>query len=287
MMSKESDEIEIAGRIAGIEKAPIERRTARNLALLGLFAAPWVGFLAMALKPNPRQMWAQRWPTLTFVGLYQIALDRCVEIEGIEHLPPAGPVILAGNHINKTAMDAMLLGSKILIKRGGLAKFVSQADPPDRLLKHFVRLLGNAEGVILPVQEGMTTNAMIEFLRNPEAFKREQPILGIFPVGSADRDFEAHMKKTWHTGAAVAAYETGAPIVPFFIEGLPGYWGPFDMLKAVAAPLVRSKPFEFKIRLGAQIRCDMLNGERNYAELTERVRQAVLQLAIDSKAFKS
>src|SRR6266851_717912 len=153
MMSKESDEIEIAGSVASIEKAP-EKHTARNLALLGLAAAPWVGFLAIALKPSPRQMWAQRWPTITFVGLYQIALDRCVEIEGLDHLPTTGPVILAGNHINKTAMDAMLLGSKILIKRRGLAKFVSQADPPDRLLKHFVRLLGSAEGVILPVQEG-------------------------------------------------------------------------------------------------------------------------------------
>ena len=102
-----------------------DRRRTRNLALLGLAAAPWVGFLAIALKPSPRQMWAQRWPTLTFVGLYQIALDRCVEIEGLENVPTTGPVILAGNHINKTAMDAMLLGSKILIARGGLVKFVS------------------------------------------------------------------------------------------------------------------------------------------------------------------
>src|SRR5437868_6922569 len=157
MMSKDSDELEITGRIAEIEKAPSEKHTARNLALLGLFAAPWVGLLAVALKPSPRQMWAQRWPTLTFVGLYQIALARCVQIEGLEHLPETGPVILAGNHINRTAMDAMLLGSRILIERGGLMKFVSQSDPSDRLLRHFVRLLGNAEGIILPVQEGMTT----------------------------------------------------------------------------------------------------------------------------------
>src|SRR5215467_13282481 len=172
-----------------------KQHSSRNLALIGLAAAPWVGFLAIALKPSPKQMWAQRWPTLTFVGLYQLALDRCVRIEGLEHLPTTGPVVLAGNHINKTAMDAMLVGSKILIERGGLAKFVSQADPADRLLKHFVRILGNAEGVILPVQEGMTTTTMIEFLRNPGAFKRQQPILGIFPVGSADADFEKHMKK--------------------------------------------------------------------------------------------
>src|SRR5947209_14790854 len=101
-MSKETDEAEMAG----VEKAPPAKHTARNLALFGLLAAPWVGFLAVALKPSPRQMWAQRWPTLTFVGLYQLALDRCVEIEGLDHLPTTGPVILAGNHINKTAMDA-------------------------------------------------------------------------------------------------------------------------------------------------------------------------------------
>src|SRR6266705_6799314 len=140
------DKTGIGGRIAVIEKASPAKTTTHKLAILGLLAAPWLGFLAIALKPSPRQMWAQRWPTITFVGLYQIALDRCVEIEGLEHLPTTGPVILAGNHINKTAMDAMLLGSKILVKRGGLAKFVSQADPPDALLKHFVRLLGNTEG---------------------------------------------------------------------------------------------------------------------------------------------
>ena len=286
-MSKETEEAQIDGALAEIEPAPQETHRARNLALLGLAAAPWVGFLAIALRPSPRQMWAQRWPTLTFIGLYQIALDRCVEVEGLENLPAAGPVILAGNHINKTAMDAMLLGSKILIERGGLIKFVSQADPPDRLLKHFVRLLGNNNGVILPVQEGSTTIAMIEFLRNPEAFNRQQPILGIFPAGFADKNFEAHMKRTWHTSAAVAAVETGAPIIPFFIEGLPYHWGPFDILKAVAGQMVGSKSFQFKIRLGEPIKYDKLTELPDFPGLTERIRQAVLQLAIGSNAPKT
>ncbi len=271
-MSKELDENDLP-----------KKRTTRNLAVIGLLAAPWVGFLAIALKPSPRQMWAQRWPTISFVGLYQIALDRCVEIIGLEHLPQTGPVILAGNHINKTAMDAMLIGSKILLKRGGLAKFVSQADPSERMLKHFIRLMGNAEGVILPIRAGNTTGTMIEFLRNPTAFKREQPILGIFPVGSADRDFETHMKKPWHTSAAVAACEAGAAIVPFFVEGLPYAWGPFDMLKAVARSLLGGKAFDFKVRFGEPIRPDSPKTPHSYADLTERVRQSVLQLAADSQ----
>ena len=275
-MSEEIGDAEIS--IPRVDKEIQRNHTARNLALLGLFAAPWVGFLALALKPSPRQMWAQRWPTISFVGLYQIALHHCVEIIGLEHLPKTGPVILAGNHVNKTAMDAMLIGSKILIERGTLAKFVSQPDPDGRLLKQFIRLMGNSEGVILPICPGKTTETMIDFLRNPQAFKRQQPILGIFPVGFADTDFEIHVNKPWRTGAAVAAFATDAPIVPFFVEGLPYHWGPLDMLKAVAHSAVGRKAFEFKIRFGHPIRPEDVPG-RNHTELTERVRQSVVELS--------
>lgn len=258
-------------------KGIVDKTNSRNLAILGLLAAPWVGFLAIALKPNPRQMWAQRWPTITFVGLYQVALDRCVEINGLEYLPSSGPVILAGNHVNKAANDAMLMGSKILKERGRLAKFVSQSDPPDRMLKHFLRLMGNPEGVILPIQKGMTTDTMIEFLRNPEAFGRQQPILGVFPAGFADSNFQKQMDRPWHTSVAVAAAKTGTPIIPFYIEGLPYKWGPFDMLRAAGRCLVGGKTFRFQIRLGPPI--SVSPGETDYVELTERIRQAVLQLS--------
>src|SRR5439155_11543139 len=115
----------VIGRsIAHIEKA-LTPNAARNAVLLSLLALPPIGFLYFALRRNPRQIWAQRWPAITFIGLYQIALDRCVKITGLEYLPESGPVILAGNHINKTSMDEMLLGSKILIKRCVPAKWAS------------------------------------------------------------------------------------------------------------------------------------------------------------------
>jgi len=273
-----------AGRLVGRSIARIEKKltgeeAARNLKILGLLALPWAAFMIAALRRNPRQMWAQRWPTIVFVGLYEIALDRCVRIEGIENLPKSGPVILAGNHINKTAMDGMLLGSKILRMRGGLSKFVSIADPDSWMLRHFVRLMGESEGVVLPIQKGMTTETMIQFLENPAAFHREQSILGIFPVGEADRDFEKHMQKEWHTSAAVAAYATGAPIVPFFVEGLPYAWGPLDILKAIARSPVAGKPFRFTARLGEPIRAEGAKHEPNYIKLTERVRASVEDLA--------
>jgi 1-acyl-sn-glycerol-3-phosphate acyltransferase len=258
-------------------KVAARKTSTRNLAILGLLAAPWVAFMAVALKPSPRQMWAQRWPTITFVGLYQLALNKCVEIHGIEHLPASGSVILAGNHINKSANDAMLMGSKILVMRGLLAKFVSRPDPPDRVMKHFLRIMGNPDGVILPIQTGKTTETIVQFLRNPETFGRHRAILGIFPAGSADSDFKTQMNRPWHTSAAVAACETGAPIVPFYIEGLPCDWGPLQMLKAASQSLGSNRAFNFKIRLGPPI--IPATGETDYVKLTERVRQAVLQLA--------
>jgi 1-acyl-sn-glycerol-3-phosphate acyltransferase len=267
--------------VIGQKTAP-ERHIARNVALFSLLAAP-LGVLALALRPNPRQMWRQRWPTLTFVGLYQIALDRFVEIIGLENIPKTGPVILAGNHISKTAMDAMLMGSRLLIERGGLAKFVSQADPPDPMLKRFVRLMGNGSGVILPISKGMTTDTMIHFLQHPEEFNREQSILGIFPAGEADSDFDQQMQRTWHTSAAVAACETGAPIVPFFVEGLPSHWSPFDMLKAVARSSSGKKAFCFKVRFGPPLLPPEDKTPSGYIALTERLRNEVLRMAAESE----
>src|SRR5207245_3953155 len=98
----------------------------------------------------------------------------------------------------------------ILTDRGGPAKIVSVADPATLILKHFVRLMGKADGVPLPIHKGMTTSTMVRFLRQPGEFQRQQAILGIFPVGDADIDFEKHMNKPWHPCAAVAALETGA-----------------------------------------------------------------------------
>ena len=282
----EPESAEYIGRsIARLEKVFTGKSAARNLAIFSLLAAPPLSFLWVALRPNPRQIWAMRWPTITFLGLYQIALDRCVEIEGLKHLPESGPVILAGNHINKTAMDGMLLGSKILTQRGVPAKWVSIADPPAWMLRHFVRIMGQAEGALLPVHNGMTTKKMVEFLQHPEAFQRHQPILGIFPVGDADRDFEKHMTKSWHTSAAGAAVETASPIVPFFVEGLPYEWGPLDMLRSVAQSLTGAKPFKFTVRFGLPIYPENLKTESNYREIIERVRQSVLALAAESRQF--
>jgi 1-acyl-sn-glycerol-3-phosphate acyltransferase len=86
------------------------------------------------------------------------------------------------------------------------------------------------------------------------------------------------MNRRWHTSAAVAACRTGAPIVPFYIQGLPYNWGPLELLKAASRCFAGTQAFSFKIRLGPCIH--PVAGETNYVELTERVRQAVLELAV-------
>ena len=121
----------VGRRIAHVEKAFRGKPATRNFTLFSLLTAHPISFFLIALRPDPRHMWAQRWPTLAFVGLFQIALDRCVEIEGLVYLPETGPVILAGNHINKTSMDGMLLGAKILLERAACPNlFQSPTNPP-------------------------------------------------------------------------------------------------------------------------------------------------------------
>src|SRR5437867_13315076 len=81
----------VIGRsIAHIEKALTPENAARNAVLLSLLALPPIGFLYFALRRNPRQICAQRWPAITFICLYQIALDRCVKITGLEYFAGNG-----------------------------------------------------------------------------------------------------------------------------------------------------------------------------------------------------
>ena len=106
----------------------IDRKKAgRNLAVLGLPLMPRSVFLRR-IKPN-RGRCGQRWPTVTFVGLYQLALHKCVEIHGLDHVPQT-VMILAGNHINRRR--TLCLIGWILVERGRLARLYPNPIRPIR-----------------------------------------------------------------------------------------------------------------------------------------------------------
>ena len=128
-----------------------------------------------------------------------------VRVEGKEHLPRRGAVILAANH--RSFLDSIFL-PLVLDRR---MTFVAKAEYfDDPKTAWFFRAVGQ-----IPIRrEGGTASegallAATEVLRGGGAF-------GIYPEGTRTRDGYTHRG---HTGVARLAMRTGAPVVPVGLVG--------------------------------------------------------------------
>lgn len=141
-------------------------------------------------------------------GLGRVALRALgvrVVSTGLEHLPTAGPVLLAANHVGYA--DFVLL-EKAAVKRGRYLRFLSRYDawgPPgvgfamDRM-RH------------VPVDRAAPAAA---YLR-ARALLREGEAMGIFPEGGLSHSYTV---RPLMRGTAALARETGAPVVPAVVWG--------------------------------------------------------------------
>jgi 1-acyl-sn-glycerol-3-phosphate acyltransferase len=128
-----------------------------------------------------------------------------VRIEGREHLPKRGPVILAANH--RSFLDSIFLPLVV----GRRVTFVAKAEYfDDRKTAWFFRGVGQ-----IPIRrsggsasEG-ALDAAAEVLEGGGVF-------GIYPEGTRTRDGYTHRG---HTGVARLARRTGATIVPVGLVG--------------------------------------------------------------------
>jgi len=132
-------------------------------------------------------------------GLYRIRL------EGREHVPTQGPVILAANH--RSFMDSIFL--PLVIRRR--VTFVAKAEYfDDRKTAWFFRGVGQ-----IPIRrEG--GSASERALASATDVLESGGVFGIYPEGTRTRDGYLHRG---HTGVARLALRTGAPIVPIGMIG--------------------------------------------------------------------
>ena len=132
-------------------------------------------------------------------GLYRI------RIEGREHLPQRGPVILAANH--RSFMDSIFL--PLVIRRR--VTFVAKAEYfDDKKTAWFFRGVGQ-----IPIRrEG--GSASERALASATEVLEAGGVFGIYPEGTRTRDGYLHRG---HTGVARLALRTGAPIVPVGMIG--------------------------------------------------------------------
>jgi 1-acyl-sn-glycerol-3-phosphate acyltransferase len=128
-----------------------------------------------------------------------------VRVEGREHLPTHGPVILAANH--RSFLDSIFL--PLVIRRR--VTYVAKAEYfDDPKTAWFFRSVGQ-----IPIRrEGGSASegalaAATDVLEGGRVF-------GIYPEGTRTRDGLTHRG---HTGVARLAVRTGAPVVPVGLVG--------------------------------------------------------------------
>jgi 1-acyl-sn-glycerol-3-phosphate acyltransferase len=137
---------------------------------------------------------------------------------GVEHIPGAGPAIVAANH--KSFLDAFFLGLSTRRKVRFMAKSELFKGPLGWLFTH----LG-----AFPVRRGEADRDALDTAR---AVLAQEGLLIVFPEGT--RVDERDALGSPHHGAGRLAVETGAPIVPAAILGTSHLWlGPIPKPRRV------------------------------------------------------
>ncbi|MGE9808244.1 MULTISPECIES: lysophospholipid acyltransferase family protein [unclassified Janibacter] len=166
------------------------------------------------------------------LGLPLRALTR-LQVEGREHVPRTGPVIIASNHLS--FMDSMV----IPVAAGRPVRFIAKAEYwqgsglKGRAMKAWFTTFG-----AVPVQRDDPRAAM-QSLVDAEAVLREGDAFCIYPEGTRSRDGRLHKGRT---GVGRLAVNTGAPVIPCAITGTDKVQGPDESGLRPAKVIVRFGP---------------------------------------------
>ncbi|MBU7599925.1 1-acyl-sn-glycerol-3-phosphate acyltransferase [Streptomyces sp. P38-E01] len=131
-------------------------------------------------------------------------------VEGIEHVPGSGPVILAGNHL--TFIDSVVL--PIVSRRQvffiGKDEYVTGRGLKGRLMAWFFTGVG-----MVPVDRD-GSHGGVAALMTGRRILEEGRVFAIYPEGTRSPDGRLYRGRT---GIARMALMTGAPVVPFALIG--------------------------------------------------------------------
>lgn len=126
-----------------------------------------------------------------------------LEVEGLEHVPAEGPVILAANHFSFVDPPLILSTSPRMVE------FIGGAERPNSPL--WTRLIPKMWGFIRAYRGGFSRST----LRSSLDVLEQGGVLGIFPEGGS----WASLLRPARPGLAFLALHSGAPVVPVSIRG--------------------------------------------------------------------
>ena len=239
----------------------------------GAAALPLFLFFRRATRDAPEDVRAQGWPIQLMQILFARYVNRWIDVQGIENLPP-GSWLVASNHAFKSGVDGFILGHLLATRAGRVPRIVITADSRSWVLR-VERWVLHHYGIALlaggATRDGVprrgTSDAIAAFLRE----SNRHAVL-IFPAGRAVAD-PVKQLEGWSTGAAVAAWKSGCPIVPVAIGGLRLDWTPETVVFAGMEAHGSEPPFLLQVRIGKPF---MPTGEPQRD--TEQLLQAVANL---------
>ncbi|OLF19400.1 lysophospholipid acyltransferase family protein [Actinophytocola xanthii] len=131
-------------------------------------------------------------------------------VVGLENVPADGPVILASNHraVLDTAVISLVVRRRVQFL--GKAEYFTQPGFRGRAMAAFVGGLG-----YVPVERG-NAHAGLAALNAGQKVLNAGGAFAIYPEGTRSLDGRLYRG---HTGVAVLAFSTGAPVVPVALTG--------------------------------------------------------------------
>jgi 1-acyl-sn-glycerol-3-phosphate acyltransferase len=157
-----------------------------------------------------------------------------LEVQGVENVPPTGPLIVAVNHLNDA--DPGILTTSICRRLVFMTKAELFRVP---FLAQFLRLYG-----AFPVRRG---EADISALRQANDVLKEELGLVVFPEGTRAGK-RASLGQAW-PGAGLIALRSRAPILPCAITGSQDMGMPFMFLRVFRrrrVTLTIGRPFKLE-----------------------------------------
>lgn len=131
-------------------------------------------------------------------------------VEGLEHVPASGPVVIASNHL--TFADSLFL--PLVVPRPlffiGKAEYVTGSGIKGRLMAAFFRSTG-----MVPVDRG-SGHGGVAAIATGRRILDEGHAFGIYPEGTRSPDGRLYRGRT---GVARLTLMTGAPVVPVALIG--------------------------------------------------------------------
>ena len=166
----------------------------------GRFAYAWQMGSTYGIRYPRRQ--STRWFLRALTGRAVHMLGR-LTVEGLEHVPAKGPVILAANHFSFADPALLLYACPRQVE------FIGGAERPNSPL--WSRLIPKAWGFIRAYRGGFSRSTLQQSLSVLE----QDGVLGVFPEGGS----WAALLRPARPGTAFLALHSGVPVVPVSITG--------------------------------------------------------------------